>query len=69
MTCQPVFTQQFRPGASVSDFVVQDMNRHPLNYKSLKGNVTVVMFFSTRCPISNAFNFRRNTIYWTSINA
>jgi hypothetical protein len=21
------------------------------------------MFFSTRCPISNAFNFRRNTIY------
>jgi alkyl hydroperoxide reductase subunit AhpC len=50
MTCQPVFTQQFRPGASVSDFVVQDMNRHPLNYKSLKENVTVVMFFSTRCP-------------------
>lgn len=63
VTCQPVFAQQLRPGASVSDFIVQDMSRHPLSYKSLKGNVTVVMFFSTRCPISNAFNFRRNTIY------
>jgi len=63
VTCQPVFTQPLRPGVSVSDFIVQDMNRHPLSYKSLKGNVTVVMFFSTRCPISNAFNFRRNTIY------
>jgi peroxiredoxin len=63
VTCQPVFAQQFRPGAAVSDFTVQDMNGHPFHYKSLKGNVTVVMFFSTRCPISNAFNFRRNTIY------
>ena len=63
VTCQPVFAQQFRPGASVSDFTVQNMDRHPFNYKSVKGNVTVVMFFSTRCPISNAFNFRRNSLY------
>src|SRR5882757_7334312 len=63
VTCQPVFAQQFRPGASVSDFTVQDMNQHSFNYKSVKGNVTVVMFFSTRCPISNAFNFRRNSLY------
>jgi hypothetical protein len=27
--------------------------------------LNVVMFFSTRCPISNAFNFRRNTLYQT----
>jgi peroxiredoxin len=63
MTCHAAFAQQFRLGAPISDFTVQDVNRHPLNYKTLKGNVTVVMFFSTRCPISNAFNFRRNTIY------
>jgi peroxiredoxin len=63
LICQAVSAQQFRLGAPVSDFTVQDMNRHPFNYKTLKGNATVVMFFSTRCPISNAFNFRRNTIY------
>jgi peroxiredoxin len=39
------------------------MSGRSLNYHALRGKVTVVMFFSTRCPISNAFNFRRNTIY------
>lgn len=25
--------------------------------------MTVVLFFSTRCPLSNAFNYRRNALY------
>jgi cytochrome oxidase Cu insertion factor (SCO1/SenC/PrrC family) len=58
-----VTAQEFSLGARVSDFTVQDMRGRPLHYKSMKGHVTVVMFFSTRCPISNAFNHRRNTIY------
>lgn len=58
-----IFAQGFRLGAPVSDFTVQDMRGRSVNYRALKGSVTVVMFFSTRCPISNAFNFRRNTIY------
>lgn len=54
--------QEFRLGAPVSKFTLLDMNGHPLNYKAHKG-VTVLMFFSTRCPISNAFNYRRNQLY------
>src|SRR6185312_7896845 len=55
--------QQFHLGAPVSGFTVLDMNGHSVNYRDFKGKVTVVMFFSTRCPLSNAFNFRRNTLY------
>jgi peroxiredoxin len=60
---QAACAQQFHIGAPVSDFTLHDMNSRSLNYKAFRGKVTVVMFFSTRCPISNAFNFRRNTIY------
>jgi peroxiredoxin len=62
-TTQAIYAQQFHLDKQVSDFTVHDMKGRSLNYRALKGNVTVVMFFSTRCPISNAFNFRRNTIY------
>ena len=40
-----------------------DMQGKEHTYSSLKGKVTVVMFFSTRCPLSNAFNYRRNVLY------
>jgi peroxiredoxin len=60
---QAVYGQQFHLDQPITDFAVQDLKGRPLNYRALKGKVTVVMFFSTRCPISNAFNFRRNTIY------
>ncbi len=55
--------QEFRLGAPVSDFIVSDMNGSLVHYSALKGNVTVVIFFSTRCPISNSFNYRRNKLY------
>jgi cytochrome oxidase Cu insertion factor (SCO1/SenC/PrrC family) len=55
--------QEFHLGAPVSRFTVQDMRGRTLHYDAQKGHVTVVMFFSTRCPISNAFNYRRNTVY------
>jgi peroxiredoxin len=63
LATRTICAQQFRLGAPVADFTVGDMSGHSLNYRSLKGHVTVVMFFSTRCPISNAFNFRRNVLY------
>jgi cytochrome oxidase Cu insertion factor (SCO1/SenC/PrrC family) len=46
--------QEFAPGAPVSAFIVRDMGGQLQNFPSLKGKVTVVMFFSTRCPMSNA---------------
>jgi peroxiredoxin len=63
LVTQPICAQQFHLGAPVSDFSLRDMRGRSLNYRGLRGKVTVVMFFSTRCPISNAFNFRRNTLY------
>ena len=63
LTPKAIHTQEFRLGAPVSDFVLRDINGRSLNYSALKGRITVVMFFSTRCPISNAFNYRRNTLY------
>jgi peroxiredoxin len=60
---QAFYGQDFRLGAPVSDFTLSDANHRFVNYSALRGRVTVVMFFSTRCPMSNAFNYRRNTIY------
>ena len=54
--------QEFRLGAPVANFTLLDMKGHVLKYQGHRG-VTVVMFFSTRCPISNAFNYRRNQLY------
>jgi len=55
--------QPYHVGEQVTGFTVLNMKGHTVDYRSLKGKVTVVMFFSTRCPLSNAFNFRRNTLY------
>lgn len=58
-----VWAQDFHLGAPISNFTVRDTKGNALNYSALKGSVTVVLFFSTRCPISNAFNYRRNVLY------
>jgi peroxiredoxin len=63
VTTQAICAQNFHLGAPISDFTVHDISGRSHNYQALKGKVTVVMFFSTRCPISNAFNFRRNMVY------
>lgn len=63
MATETICAQELRPGGQVPDFTVQDMRGHSVNYRARKRHVTVVMFFSTRCPISNAFNYRRNMIY------
>lgn len=57
------YAQEFRLGGPVSEFTLRDMNDRLVNLSSMKGNVTVVIFFSTRCPMSNAFNYRRNDLF------
>jgi peroxiredoxin len=54
---------KFTLGAPVTDFSVIDMNGQSVSYSALGGKATVLIFFSTRCPMSNAFNFRRNQLY------
>ena len=60
---QAVQAQEVRLGSPVSDFILRDMMGGSVSYSALRGRVTVVMFFSTHCPMSNAFNYRRNRLY------
>lgn len=55
--------QTIAPETPVAGFRVTDMHGRSQRFQSLKGKVTVVVFLSTRCPMSNAFNYRRNTLF------
>ncbi|HSW48847.1 MAG TPA: redoxin domain-containing protein [Bryobacteraceae bacterium] len=58
-----VYGQDFRLGAPVRDFTLNDLAGTQVNFSSLKGDVTVVMFIATQCPISNAYNDRMKALY------
>ena len=55
--------QEFRAGSRVRDFSVTDLKGAPVAFRTLQGNLTVVAFIATRCPISNAYNDRMNALY------
>jgi peroxiredoxin len=57
-----VSAQEVHVGAKISDFAVQDLSGRVVRF-SASGHVTVVAFISTRCPMSNAFNYRMNSLY------
>jgi thiol-disulfide isomerase/thioredoxin len=55
--------QEFKLGAKVTDFNVQDLDGKPVAFSTLRGPITVVIFIATQCPVSNAYNQRMNAIY------
>jgi thiol-disulfide isomerase/thioredoxin len=55
--------QEFRLGSQVTDFTVSKLNGKPVNFSSLAGDTTVMMFVSTQCPVSNAYNDRMTAVY------
>jgi peroxiredoxin len=55
--------QDFTLGSKVTDFTVQDLQGSTIPFSSLRGAVTVVVFTSTNCPVSNAYNERMNAVY------
>ncbi len=55
--------QEFQLGSKVGDFKLVDLNGSPVSFSTLKGDVTVVTFMATKCPISNAYNTRMNAVY------
>jgi hypothetical protein len=55
--------EKIHPGGPIAGFTVLDISDNLQSYHSADGNITVVIFFSTRCPMSNAFNYRRNLLY------
>ncbi len=58
-----VFGQEFRLGSQVADFSLQDLKGNPVSFSALKGDLTVVMFIATQCPVSNAYNERMQALY------
>jgi peroxiredoxin len=55
--------QDFKLGSRIDDFKVQDLSGNTATFSQLKGNVTVVMFTSVQCPVSNAYNERMSALY------
>ena len=62
----PVFipgAQEFKLGSKVSDFSFEDLNGSRVKFSALKGDITVVTFISTQCPVSNSYNDRMSAIF------
>jgi len=55
--------QEFKLGSKVGDFTVSDLQGRAVQFSSLRGDTTVVMFVATKCPISNGYNERMDTLY------
>lgn len=55
--------QQFQIGSKVDDFSITDPSGKSTSFNSLKGDVTVLVFVSTQCPVSNDYNERMNALY------
>ncbi|MDQ6663153.1 MAG: redoxin domain-containing protein [Acidobacteriota bacterium] len=50
-------------GCFGQDFTVQDPDGSPRSFSALKGETTVVVFLSARCPVSNAYTERMQEVY------
>jgi peroxiredoxin len=58
-----VRAQELRIGSEVPAFKLENLHGSMQPIHPGGGRVTAVLFFSTRCPLSNAFNYRRNVLY------
>ena len=61
--CSLAAGQEFKLGSRVDGFSLQDLNGAPVSFAGLQGSVTVIVFISTQCPVSNAFNERMTALY------
>lgn len=59
----PVYCQEFKVGSPIADFSVTQLDGSPAQFSNLKGNLTLVMFISVQCPVSNAYDDRMNALY------
>jgi cytochrome oxidase Cu insertion factor (SCO1/SenC/PrrC family) len=55
--------QEFTVGSTVSDFPLHRLDGAPTSFTALRGNVSVVIFISVQCPVSNAYNDRMAALY------
>ena len=57
------FAQEFALGGKVGNFTLSDAQGAPVEFSALKGDITVVLFVATKCPISNDYNERMKALY------
>ena len=50
-------------GSTVPDFALKDVAGTSVNYSGISGDVTVVAFIATKCPISNDYNEHMQALY------
>jgi cytochrome oxidase Cu insertion factor (SCO1/SenC/PrrC family) len=50
-------------GCGLCAQTVQDLDGKTVPFSALKGDITVVTFISTQCPVSNSYNDRMNAIF------
>ena len=58
-----LFGQEFKLGGKAGDFTIQDVKGKPVQFSALKGDLTVITFIATKCPISNDYNGRMTALY------
>ncbi|HWB99558.1 MAG TPA: redoxin domain-containing protein [Bryobacteraceae bacterium] len=63
LCCLLAFGQEFKVGSKVSDFQITDLRGNAVSYSALKGDITVVVFIATKCPVSNGYNGRMTALY------
>jgi cytochrome oxidase Cu insertion factor (SCO1/SenC/PrrC family) len=62
-TIPMVGAEPTRIGALVADFTIRDPDGRAASYSALTGHLIVLIFISTRCPMSNAHNYRLNILH------
>lgn len=50
-------------GTKPGEFTLRDLKGAEVAASTLSGNVTAVLFISTKCPVSNAYNERMSALY------
>src|SRR5687768_18616358 len=55
--------QTLSPGLKAPSFTLKDLSGKPVAVESGRDRPTVVLFISTQCPISNAYNDRMIELY------
>ena len=58
-----LFSQEVKLSGKVGDFTIQDVKGNSVQFSALKGDVTVITFIATKCPISNDYNGRMTALY------
>jgi peroxiredoxin len=54
---------ELRIGSTVQDFALKTVDGKDVKFSELAGDVTVVTFIATQCPISNDYNERMKSLY------